>query len=198
MDGLGVQTGGETELGAQVALVNAKVGGGIGAGTESGVGLVVEAESKVLAECDELVSAFDSDCTLLSVAVASVSGESSDLGIEPMAVFVVVAETVVEGTVLCREGSQGFPAGALVEAGLGPIAVVVPEVLVWADPCSAGRLGEEAVSAVDKPGSVAPVLGPTAVVDFGDILRGKAEAELEIVKEEEPALENVSASEMVL
>ena len=28
MDGLGVQTAGETELGAQVALVNTKVGGG--------------------------------------------------------------------------------------------------------------------------------------------------------------------------
>ena len=54
-----------------------------------------------------------------------VSGESSELGIEPMAVFVVVAETVVEGTVLYREGSQGSPAGALVESGPGPIAVVV-------------------------------------------------------------------------
>lgn len=111
-----------------------------------------------------------------------------------------MVETVVEGTVLYREGSQGFPAGALVEAGSEPIAVVVPEVVAWADSCSAGRLGVETASAVDKPGSVDPVLGPTAVVeaDFGDILWGKAEAALEIVKEEEAALENVSASEMAL
>ena len=52
---------------------------------------------------------------------------------------------------------------------------------------------------MDKPGSAALVLGPTVVAeaDFGDILWGKVEAALEIVKEE-AAMENVSASEMVL
>ena len=122
-DGSGAQSEDETALGVQVALVDTKVEGGIEAGTVSGVGLVAEVESKVLAECAELVSAFDSDCTLSSVAVASASGESSVLGIGPIAVFVVVAETVVEDAVLDREGSQGVPAGALVEAGTGPIAV---------------------------------------------------------------------------
>jgi len=203
MDGSGVQTERETELGNQVAPVNTKAGRGVGAGTESGVGLVAEAVSMVPAECAEFVApAFDSDCMLLlaAVAVAQVSGESSDLGVEPMAVFVVVAETAVEGIVLYKEGSQGFPAGALVEAGPVSIAVVVSELVLWAEPSSAGRFGEEDASAVDKPGSVALVLGPTAVVeaDFGDILWGKEEAVLGIVKEGEEALGNVSASEMML
>lgn len=158
--------------------MNTKAGRVVGVGTESGVALVAEGVSRVPAEHAELVvPAFDSDCTLLSaaVAVAQVFREPSDLGVEPMAVFVVVAETVVEGIVLYKEGIQGFPAGALVEAGSGAIAVVVPELVPWADPSSAGGFGEEDASAVDKPGCVAPILGPTAVVeaDFGDILWGK-------------------------
>ena len=204
--GLGAQTEGEAALGAQVALVNTRVEGGMEAGTVSGVGLVAEVESKVLAECAELVvSAFDSDCTLLSLAVASASGESSVPGIGPMAVFVVVAETVAEGTVLDREGSQGVPAGALVEAGTRPVAVVglldTPEVGLTADPCSPGRLGEEAAPVVNNPESVAPASGPTAAVeiDFGDILPGRSGAGLEIAKmEEEAALENAAALETVL
>ena len=62
-------------------------------------------------------------------------------------------------------------------------------------------LSEEALPpAVNNPESVAPVFGPTAVVeiDFGDIQPGKSEAALEIEKMEEAALENVSALEMVL
>lgn len=71
VDGLGVQIAGESEFGTQVALVNTKVGGEVEAGNETGVGQVVEAESKALAECAELVAAaFDSDCRLLSAAVA--------------------------------------------------------------------------------------------------------------------------------
>ena len=200
MDGSEAQTEGETGLGAQVVLVNTKVEGGIEAETVSVFGLVAEVESKVPAECAEpVVSAFDSDCMLWSAAVASASGQSSVLGIGPMAVAVVVlvAETV-EGTVLDREGSQGVPAGAL-EAGTGPIAVAV----LWdsPDPCSPGRLGEEAAPAGNNPESVAPVLGPTAAVveiDFGDILPGTSEAALEIEKMEEAALENVSGSETLL